>query len=372
MTETKTSREITDYLRGLGIIAVLITHYSGMYNGDFYAHYLSNYGNAFMAIFFILAGYGALYSFEKRFAGNLSRFSVITRYFIDRALRIYPLYWVALVFTAFIEPQYFPVGDMSIVQLVAVAVAFPFVTTPFWFISSIIQCYLFSPFLYLILRKIRCRKYIFFNLGLIAALLLVSQKYMPMVYRFQHLTSITIPDPTVTLFRGIFLGNVFLFSLGLMIPDLVRIYGERMKSLVVFFISAFSMLALSYVLRYDVLILQRDQLLMETGYYSSVFFFCWSTIVVKPALPLGKLVGPLGRYSYSLYLFHALLFNILIIVNLFQDWLPESLTIVLVLFVPLFWLCTVSERSARRLRDKVWEFGSRKFRTESSSEPIIS
>ncbi|MCL4474200.1 MAG: acyltransferase [Actinobacteria bacterium] len=373
MTESKSSRDITDYLRGLGVIAVLITHYSGMYDSDFYSHYLSNYGNAFMAIFFILAGYGGFFSFEKRFAAHNTSFRVIAKYLLDRVLRIYPLYWVALLLTAFIEPQYFPVGDMSIAQLLAVVAALPVVTTPLWFISSIIQCYIFAPFLYMILKKIRVRKFILFNLALGAVLLLVSQDYMEFVGRLQRLTSWTIPDPNVILYRGIFLGNVLLFSLGLMTPGLIREYGERMRSWVVFLVSAGSLLGLSFILRYDVLVLQRGQLIAEVGYYSSVFFFCWSTVVVKPMLPMKGLIGLMGRYSYSLYLFHALLFQILIMVNLFQKRLPLSLAIVFLLFPPLIWFCIVSEKGARAFRNRVWRFARRKIApAEAGSEPIAS
>jgi len=46
MYETSSKRDVTDYLRGFGIMAVIITHYSGEYSPDFYSHYLSEYGNA--------------------------------------------------------------------------------------------------------------------------------------------------------------------------------------------------------------------------------------------------------------------------------------------------------------------------------------
>lgn len=80
MIETKSTKVITEYLRGLGIIAVLVTHYTAVYNHDFYASYVSNYANMFLALFFILAGYGAYHSFERRFSWGRSKARVIFAY----------------------------------------------------------------------------------------------------------------------------------------------------------------------------------------------------------------------------------------------------------------------------------------------------
>ena len=376
MTETlrrmpaETNRDITDYLRGLGISAVLITHYFGEHSPDFYSRYMSNYSNAFMAIFFILAGYGAFHSFEKRFSAKDANLRVMGRYFLDRVLRLYPLYWLALIISAILEPPFFQIANLSAGQIVTVILAIPYVSSPFWFIPSIIQCYIFAPFLYLFFKKIKCRKYIFFNLAFIAVLLLISKDYPSLLGRLQNRISFTFPDPTVVLYRNIFLGNVLLFSLGLMMPELIRIYGERMKSWVVFFISFFSMIVLSYMLRYNVLVLQRDQLLLETGYYSSIFFFAWSTIVVEPHLPMKRLVGLLGRHSYSLYIFHPLWFQVLILVELFQRRLPISLTIVLALFPLFLWFCVLSERRSGLLRKRFWEFSRRRSGPETEEKLV--
>jgi peptidoglycan/LPS O-acetylase OafA/YrhL len=363
MTETKSDRQVTDYLRGLAIAVVLVSHYSSTYDEDFYTHYLNNYGNAFMAIFFILAGYGAYYSFEKRFAGKSTNLRVISRYLIDRALRIYPLYWLALLMVALVEPQNFPVGDLGIVQVLAVATGFPFITTPLWFIPSILQCYIFAPFLYLIFKKIGLRRFAYFNLAMLVMIMITSQEYVHLLSRFERMTSITIPDPTGVLFRGVFLGNVFLFSVGIMTPMLVRIFGERMKSMTIFFVSAFLLFACSYILRYDILVFKHDQLLMEVVYYASVFFFILSAVIVNPVLPLMGFVTLMGRYSYSLYLFHILLFHSLMVINLFQEPLPLSMMIVLLSFPILLWMCIVSEKSSRAFRNRLWSIAGRKIKS---------
>lgn len=110
---------------------------------------------------------------------------------------------------------------------------------------------------------------------------------------------------------------------------------------------------------------------MEIVYYFSVFFFCWSMLAFKPKLPKKGLITLLGRYLYSLYLFHAPLFQILILVNLFQEPLPLSLAIVLALSPALLWFCIYSEKSSRAFRARIWRVGQRAFPTGSSGGPAI-
>ncbi|MCL4474199.1 MAG: acyltransferase [Actinobacteria bacterium] len=361
MDETNNTRDVTSYLRGLGIIAVVITHYAGMYDPDFYDQYLNGYGYGFMSVFFILAGYGAFHSFEKRFAGGGGSYQVIWRYYLDRLLRIYPLFWAALTLTAILQPDLFPVRQMGVAGIIGVYAGSPFLTSPFWFISSIVMCYFLSPFLYLLRKKLGGRNYMFFNLALMAALLLVSWKYGEVIKKFHDITSITVPVPNETLFEGIFLGNVFLFSLGLMLPWLLGAYGERMKHSAVFIISGYSFLGLAILLRYDLNVLRKYQVLIATGYLSSIFFFTWSAIAQKPKLPLPGVIARMGRDSYSIYLFHTLMFQVLILVNLFNIRFPAGLMIALVFFLLLVWLCGYSERGGRWLRDRAWKAGSRRF-----------
>jgi len=277
---------------------------------------------------------------------------VIGRYFLDRALRIYPLYWLALTIMAILQPQLFPVSELGAWDTFLVFAGFPFVVSPLWFVVAIIQCYIFAPFLYLIYRKLRCRRYIVFNLALAVLVLLTSEEYAHVLSLYRKVMTFEFPEPTIVLYRGIFLGNVLLFSLGLMLPPLIRLYGERMRSWAIFYMCVFSLPVLTLIVRYDSLIWQRDQLLVEWAYYIGVFCFCLMTMVMRPWLPFGGTVKLLGRYSYSLYLFHDFLFQVLIMLGLFEDILPVSLAIVLALFPLLIWFCRYAERRSNAFR--IW------------------
>lgn len=245
----------------------------------------------------------------------------------------------------------------------------PFVDSPLWFVPAIIQCYLFAPFLYLLYKKLDFRKYVYFNLALIAVLLLVSHEFLFLINKLQHVSPVNIPNLIPLLNRGILWGNVFLFSVGLMTPTLLAVYGKMIKSLIVLHVSIFMMILIGLILRYDIVERGEDLILMEAGFYFSVLFFCWSMLALEVTGPFEKPVCLIGRYSYSIYLFHdALLLQALFDVHLIQLRLPLSLAIVLALLPVLIWFCAASERVAGNLRLWLWKLGKRTLLANDGSE----
>ncbi|MHB1391235.1 MAG: acyltransferase family protein [Thermoleophilia bacterium] len=353
MSVKDSSKDITYYLRGIAIIVVMVTHYVGSYDFEFYKHYFSNYGNALMSLFFILAGYGAFFSGQRRFADQAAPPRVILRYFMDRALRILPLYWVALVATAVLQPENFPVGEYSLGHIIAIALCAPLLTSPFWFVASIIQCYIFFPFLYLLFRRIGAMKYGLFNALLLVILLMISAKYGFLISKLQPLLPRLFHEPAELIFRRVILGNVFLFSIGMLLPSIVKKIEIRINQWLAIALAAFVLLETSFILTFDVKVLGRDDLFMEVLYYFIVYFFCWVMITTKPKLFLKKAIVLMGRNSYSLYLFHGLMFQLLIDAHLFQEPPLLSVMIILALFPLTLWFCAKSEMIAGSFGDRV-------------------
>lgn len=96
-----------DYLRAVSCIMVMIYHYTTRYN-ELFGHkseYLFNlsFGGWAVSIFFMLSGFFAVYIYI--YTENNSFLNYISKRFV----RLYPSYWVSLVFTtvvcAFIMPE---------------------------------------------------------------------------------------------------------------------------------------------------------------------------------------------------------------------------------------------------------------------------
>ncbi|MHB9053945.1 MAG: hypothetical protein ACYC5F_08205 [Thermoleophilia bacterium] len=91
-------------------------------------------------------------------------------------LRIYPLYWLALLITPFFFPgEYQQLHELSWQTAITYLGGQSLDTTGiFWFVPAIIQCYLAAPFLYLILQKLRPVRYLLVNAVIIVLLILPS------------------------------------------------------------------------------------------------------------------------------------------------------------------------------------------------------
>ena len=99
------SRNVTTALKGIAILVVVSAHFASNFEEDFYIRWLTEYAIAVIAIFFVLSGYGIFQSLERRFAAGGSTARILLRFAFDRAVRIYPLYWLALLsMPLFLDP----------------------------------------------------------------------------------------------------------------------------------------------------------------------------------------------------------------------------------------------------------------------------
>lgn len=91
-----------DAIRGIAAISVVLYHYTfrylKLYPHEFDTYYKFSYGNLGVELFFILSGFVIFMSLQK--AKN--PFEFLTKRFI----RLYPTYWIAMIFTFLVVSQF--------------------------------------------------------------------------------------------------------------------------------------------------------------------------------------------------------------------------------------------------------------------------
>lgn len=216
------TRQTTSYLKGLAIIMVMLKHYSGGYAPGL-AQMIREYADFFVLLFFILSGYGLYYTMqrlEERAEGKPLNAGQMGSFFWQRALRIYPLFWLSLISaTLILVVGWEDLRELSF-RTVGIYLAFPLIRHPgyTWFIPALIQCYLAAPILYYLFRKMNIQRYVAFVLGLGAAFMIVSVFHQRVTDLINQTGFI---DPETIFYRNMFLINILLFAGGGGWPSLV-------------------------------------------------------------------------------------------------------------------------------------------------------
>ena len=205
-------------MKGIAISSVLVNHYSGYYLSADFA-----YANGIIALFFVLSGYGIYHSFERAVQRDNEKKRFLLRYICRRAMRIYPLYWLALLVILVYIFYKGGLQNFNAFSLITGIAGIP--TNPrslLWFIPKIIQCYILAPFLYLFLTRTSIKGFMISNLLLLV--LLTAFSYIML------LESLHIPGQRYLIYKGMFLPYVLMFSLGMLIPRLATTYRKRLDS----------------------------------------------------------------------------------------------------------------------------------------------
>ncbi len=323
------SRQLTNYIKGFAILVVLADHFSGQFLTRYYG-LLGDYANGLVAIFFLFSGYGLFFSLKKRFAGSAGGRALV-KYFFDRALRIYPLYWLSL----YIAPWAFP-GNFTVLHSpggLLIYLGLPFFGAPwlYWFMTALFQCYLLAPLLYLLLRRIGVKAFLLINTG-IALLALPLSVLLPYT---------RIVD--VLSYRYFLGAHLVLFALGMALPTLVESLGEKVtRSMFVASLAAFSLAV--YLTRTGDDIFDRSHVAFIPLMILTAFALGLAWICASPPLPLKRGFVTLGRHSYSLYLFHIPYYALLLRLGLLKDNDPKSILIIIALLPIFFFLCIKIEQ----------------------------
>lgn len=155
MTSDVFSKEGRSYLMGLAIIGVVMVHVATQEVDHAIYKIISllfNKGHLGVNVFFLLSVYGLCYSYNKN---NLKRF------YLNRLLRIWPIFPVALVARYFVNSV--PLKDAFVRFIYEISGLFLFQVKRdfFWYMGVLTLLYLFFPLLYELFNKLKNYKITF-------------------------------------------------------------------------------------------------------------------------------------------------------------------------------------------------------------------
>lgn len=289
--EVPSSRDLTDYLKGLAITTVFAGHFASRFMSlpfDFYANY-------FIAFFFVLSGFGMYYSTaplrEKFSALNVGRF------LWKRCKRIYPIFWAYIIIDAIVDPGA-SLSDHSIADLLLLKFNDP---PNLWFLNAIVACYVFAPLAVLLMRK---TDRLFVPILVVAAIFLhVALQYLE------------VPPMRCWMYQFIYLGQFLLFGVGMYLATVYKKLTFKANGWYIFLL--FVILTATCVHIRDLQILataeSRQQVLPSAWHIIFPVFFYGLTIAITLLFlrfsgrpPLMKLFGVLGVNSFPIYIFEGM------------------------------------------------------------------
>ncbi|MBU0612142.1 acyltransferase [Patescibacteria group bacterium] len=316
-----TDRDLTDYLKGLAIIAVVVSHFQNALYGP---EVFSPFGNHFIAIFFIFSGYGLFFSLERLQNNYSDTKTILRKFYYKRAIRLYPLFWLKFLADLIFDPKS-KLGFHSIPEFLLVNFHKPKIL---WFLTALVPCYLIAPFLFFLLKKYKLH----YLLWLIILFILVNFVF----------SAINVPRVRIWAYRELFLSHILLFALGMSFPLLsktFKIKANKTFSVILFLFMLFTFFQTSNFPLLKLTI--KIPFLFETMFIISTSIFCFYFSRNKTWTPLFSTFKILGAYSFSIYLFHgvyiSLLYKLHIIEkNLIISYLPFLSFFPIFLFVCIF------------------------------------
>ncbi len=310
--EHASSRHITAYLKGIAITGVVIGHTLAYYVPGAW-RITQGYENGMVAIFFVLSGYGIFHSLQRRASINGDLRRGLPGFYASRAWRIYPLFWFTLIVSPFFLHQF---SDWHVFSFGLIAKYFGFTTFLWsypryddftWFIHALLPCYLLSPVMFLLLRRIGLKKYLALNLVLIACFAALS-------FFILHFVP-AIPDQAFV-YRSFILGNFFFFSLGMAIPQSLPYFRNLTQRFATrYLLVAFSIIAFALTLRYSRIpsvVFHNSEALLTPFFIIAAFTLCLAFTIARPLLPLRQVFCFLGNHSYPIYMLHLSLWGLLL------------------------------------------------------------
>lgn len=286
----KLSPETTDWVKGAAILCVMINHLTNLYIEYPFGR---GYAGGFVSVFFVFSGLGARYSLSRRLSPGGPNGGRLLLYYIDRALRIYPLYILALVLLSAAKGTRYSVF------------AYAGIVGPeiYWFVAAIIQCFAVAPLLFFGLKKWGAEKV---AAGALTAMLAASAVCAALIfYGAAKGSPLFAVAPQ---YRNVWLGNIFLFAVGMALPEALERIKEpsRFALFIVFVVFA----ALLFVSRGFIVKSPALNVVPSTLFVLSA---AWLSILIMKAAPFAapaqKIAGELGRRSYSIYLFHFVYYH---------------------------------------------------------------
>ncbi len=325
-SERNSIREASNILKGITILTVLVNHYLNHYT-DFG---IGGFANVLVSIFFLLSGYGIFISLTKRWGKDLDHKQIINFYY-GRLCKILPLFWLALLIQGIIVSSSYPVFSFLGFEPKG----------HYWFIASILECYLVAPFLAFFVNVNVFRTFLITTVLFGTSIVLSSySSTFSFIFEFLRLSK----EP----YLGIYFLNIYLFFIGMCIHkfDLVdkqRTFASKVSSKLrysLFFILVF--VTLTYIFMEK--IVPRLPLFGGLLLLLVLCVYAMGSFISANMLPL-KLINFIGINSFSIYLFHMSYYFLLTKMGYLEKGSPLGGLVVVGLF-PIFLLISLSLEKA--------------------------
>lgn len=346
-----------DGLRGLAVLAVVFYHCPALLLPG--VEQAQRAGDAGVDIFFVLSGFLiTMLLLRDRAAGDASMPQLLSRFFIKRVLRIFPLYYLAIVlYWIKVHVGFDPAAVASFEQSLAylftytidAALGWGDLDFPAfgiaWSLGVEEKFYLFWPFVVLLLRP---REVLCAGIALIAAVILWRVWIM---HSFSGDLTARMYYPFDLRMDGIMWGCVL--ACVLHDPALYGIASRAVRPMSTFVVSG-ALFCVAAVL------LENDSFLryLALPMSAAVVIGCAVTRLDQPVLrPLrSRPMRYMGRISYGIYVFHPLAISA-ITLAIGEQWLWQRLTCVIAATAVTIALAAASyrwfESPITRLRDRL-------------------
>ncbi len=284
------TRAATDTLKGLAILVVIVNHYLKVHVTDT----VGGIAYSFLAVFFLVSGYGIYYSLTRRdiSAGEPGK---LLRFWADRVLRLLPLYYLAILVRDFVLGGFgSPLHYLNI-----------YGPGHFWFVPAIINCYLVAPFIYMFMRWNRAVAII----GLAVVVLVGTGVFMGGLV---HGGVAQLLDTLQLTYKRVFGLHIFLFALGMLAAS-ERRRLERPKGKVAGTGVRLGYLALFVSFPVGYWLVKNNAhglfaMILQLGMMGLAVAFVG--VGLRYAVSF-SLLAKIGAVSYGLYLFHMTYFNLM-------------------------------------------------------------
>ncbi|MBC3542096.1 acyltransferase, partial [Rufibacter sp. H-1] len=295
-----------DYLRGLMAFLIAVYHYiiwvSDLQGAASFFGRIGVYG---VSIFYILSGLTLYLVYKEKLTFSTQS---ITSFYIRRFFRIYPLLWVSMGLTIWLNKgEYtFQLLFLSFTGLFGFVAPSMYIGGVTWSIGNELVFYSLFPFLVLALEN---RKRLFY---LIMAGLLSINLYF-IFYAF---------DQTISLFDGQWgiyvnpFNHVILFVMGILLGYIVTNKPFKLTPRIQVILWLIGIVGLFfYPASGDLIHIVQGWARVFLTLFSCLICLCFYISTFNPPRLLHRLLENIGQVSYSIYLIHPVCFIVLIRLN---------------------------------------------------------
>ena len=319
----------TDTLRGIAILSVVINHYLNRnISGDFLG-----FATVWLRLFFIVSGFGIYRSLEKLLIINTHiELKNIAKFYYLRIVRIFPLFWISYIVQQLLLNQ-----EIYLFSLLGIHGS-----GHFWFIPAILQCYIISPLIFLLIYYNRIAALFLFLIVYVSFNIFINLQITPVAFlqllNYLHLN-----------WNNTYFLYILIFSLSMLLPNCIENWGDICQLEKNIYLCLLLLLTLFFMIS----VKWRDELTLFYDLFVitliPVILMATSSIYLLFNGLYFNLLSWLGRRSYPIFLFHIAYFLLINIIFQYRRDSVEELIIALILF-PLFLIvCTVIEHLDNRL-----------------------